>query len=57
MWYRRSSRKEVEGTQCDAVEAEEVDEPEKRKPAVKASAVPAKKASSLASTVEEWDDE
>jgi hypothetical protein len=40
-----------------AVEAEEVDEPEKRKPATKASAVPAKKASSLASTVEEWDDE
>jgi hypothetical protein len=40
-----------------AVEAEEVDEPEKRKPAAKASAVPAKKASSLASTVEEWDDE
>jgi hypothetical protein len=38
-------------------EAEEVDEPEKRKPATKASAVPAKKASSLASTVEEWDDE
>jgi hypothetical protein len=37
--------------------AEEVDEPEKRKPATKASAVPAKKASSLASTVEEWDDE
>lgn len=40
-----------------AVEAEEVDEPEKRKPAAKASAVPAKKAGSLASTVEEWDDE
>jgi hypothetical protein len=40
-----------------AVETEEVDEPEKRKPATKASAVPAKKASSLASTVEEWDDE
>jgi len=40
-----------------AVEAEEVDEPEKRKPAAKASAVPAKKVSSLASTVEEWDDE
>jgi len=39
------------------VETEEVDEPEKRKPAAKASAVPAKKASSLASTVEEWDDE
>jgi hypothetical protein len=40
------------------VEAEEeVDEPEKRKPAVKATAVPAKKASNLASTVEEWDDE
>lgn len=38
-------------------EAEEVDEPEKRKPAAKASAVPAKKAGSLASTVEEWDDE
>ena len=38
-------------------EAEEVDEPEKRKPAVKASAVPQKKAGSLASTVEEWDDE
>lgn len=37
--------------------AEDVDEPEKRKPAAKASAVPAKKASSLASTVEEWDDE
>ena len=43
--------------EAPAVEAEEVDEPEKRKPAVKASAVPAKKASSLASTVEEWDDE
>jgi hypothetical protein len=39
------------------VETDEVDEPEKRKPAAKASAVPAKKASSLASTVEEWDDE
>jgi len=38
-------------------EAEEVDEPEKRKPAAKSTAVPAKKASSLASTVEEWDDE
>ena len=38
-------------------EEAEVDEPEKRKPAAKASAVPAKKASSLASTVEEWDDE
>jgi hypothetical protein len=38
-------------------EAEEVDEPEKRKPAAKASAVPQKKAGSLASTVEEWDDE
>jgi len=37
--------------------AEEVDEPEKRKPASKANAVPQKKASSLASTVEEWDDE
>jgi hypothetical protein len=40
------------------VEADaEVDEPEKRKPAVKTSAVPEKKASSLASTVSEWDDE
>jgi len=38
-------------------EADDVDEPEKRKPAPKASAVPTKKASSLASTVEEWDDE
>ena len=38
-------------------EVEEIDEPEKRKPAVKATAVPQKKASSLASTVEEWDDE
>jgi len=38
-------------------EAEEVDEPEKRKPAAKASAVPQKKAGSLASTVDEWDDE
>jgi hypothetical protein len=36
---------------------EEVDEPEKRKPAVKANAVPQKKASNLAATVEEWDDE
>ena len=34
-----------------------VDEPEKRKPVVKASAVPQKKASNLASTVDEWDDE
>lgn len=38
-------------------EAEEVDEPEKRKPAAKASAVPKKEASNLAKTVEEWDDE
>jgi hypothetical protein len=38
-------------------EADDVDEPEKRKPAPKASAVPTKKASSLAATVEEWDDE
>jgi hypothetical protein len=36
---------------------EEVDEPEKRKPASKTTAVPAKKTSSLAATVEEWDDE
>jgi hypothetical protein len=40
-----------------AVEVEEVDEPEKRKPASKATAVPQKKASSLAATVDEWDDE
>ena len=41
------------------VEADDevVDEPEKRKPAPKATAVPQKKASSLAETVEEWDDE
>jgi hypothetical protein len=38
-------------------ETVEVDEPEKRKPAPKATAVPAKKAGSLAATVEEWDDE
>jgi len=38
-------------------EAEEVDEPEKRKPAAKATAVPKKEASNLAKTVEEWDDE
>ena len=38
-------------------EEEAVDEPEKRKPAAKASAVPQKKAGSLASTVDEWDDE
>jgi hypothetical protein len=38
-------------------EAEEFDEPEKRKPAPKATAVPQKKASSLAATVDEWDDE
>jgi len=36
---------------------ETVDEPEKRKPATKPNAVPQKKASSLVSTVEEWDDE
>jgi len=38
-------------------EVEEVDEPEKRKPAVKTTAIPQKKASNLAATVEEWDDE
>jgi hypothetical protein len=38
-------------------ETESFDEPEKRKPAVKATAVPAKKTSSLAATVDEWDDE
>lgn len=38
-------------------EAEEVDEPEKRKPAPKATAVPKKETSNLAKTVEEWDDE
>ena len=37
--------------------ADEVDEPEKRKPATKANAVPQKKTSSLAATVDEWDDE
>lgn len=35
---------------------DDIDEPEKRKPAVKASTVPQKKASNLASTVDEWDD-
>ena len=38
-------------------ESDEVDEPEKRKPAVKATAVPKKETSNLAKTVEEWDDE
>ena len=41
----------------EAEVAESFDEPEKRKPAVKATAVPAKKTSSLAATVDEWDDE
>lgn len=36
-------------------EAESFDEPEKRKPAVKASAVPKKKAGDLAAVVDEWD--
>ena len=36
---------------------ESVDEPEKRKPTVKPNAVPQKKVSSLATTVDEWDDE
>jgi len=40
-----------------AEEEAEVDEPEKRKPAVKANAVPQKKTGSLAATVSEWDDE
>ena len=53
---------QIEGAKPKAkaapVEAEEsVDEPEVRKPATKASAVPAKKTGSLAATVEEWDDE
>ena len=39
------------------VEDETVDEPEKRKPAAKATAVPKKEASNLAKTVDEWDDE
>jgi hypothetical protein len=38
-------------------EDDTIDEPEKRKPAVKAPAVPKKEASSLAKTVDEWDDE
>jgi hypothetical protein len=50
---------QIEGAKpkTKAVEAESFDEPEKRKPAVKASAVPQKKAGSLAATVDEWDDE
>jgi hypothetical protein len=49
----------IEGAKpkAKAEEAESFDEPEKRKPAPKATAVPQKKASSLASTVDEWDDE
>jgi hypothetical protein len=50
---------QIEGAKpkAKAAEAESFDEPEKRKPAVKASAVPQKKAGSLAATVDEWDDE
>ena len=50
---------QIEGAKpkAKAEEAESFDEPEKRKPAVKASAVPQKKAGSLAATVDEWDDE
>ena len=53
---------QIEGAKPKAkaapVESDEsVDEPEVRKPAPKASAVPAKKTGSLAATVEEWDDE
>lgn len=50
---------QIEGAKpkAKAVEVESFDEPEKRKPAVKASAVPQKKAGSLAATVDEWDDE
>lgn len=50
---------QIEGAKpkAKAVEAESFDEPEKRKPAVKASAVPQKKSGSLAATVDEWDDE
>ena len=50
-------KKPVAKKEEPAVETEEVDEPEKRKPAAKATAVPQKKASSLAATVDEWDDE
>jgi hypothetical protein len=39
------------------VEDEVVDEPEKRKPAPKSTAVPKKESSNLAKTVDEWDDE
>lgn len=59
-----SVAKKADAPQLEAVkpkakaeEAESFDEPEKRKPATKATAVPQKKASSLASTVDEWDDE
>jgi hypothetical protein len=41
----------------EAEEDEAVDEPEKRKPAPKATAVPKKESSNLAKTVDEWDDE
>lgn len=49
--------KPVAKTTTVVAETETFDEPEKRKPAVKASAVPQKKAGSLAATVDEWDDE
>ena len=42
---------------AEAEEDESVDEPEKRKPAPKATAVPKKESSNLAKTVDEWDDE
>jgi hypothetical protein len=56
---KKADAPQLEGAKpkAKAEEAESFDEPEKRKPATKATAVPQKKASSLASTVDEWDDE
>ena len=51
---KKPSKPKVE---VEVEEVVEVDEPEKRKPAVKATAVPKKETSNLAKTVEEWDDE
>jgi hypothetical protein len=47
----------AKAAKVEAEEDEVVDEPEKRKPAPKSTAVPKKESSNLAKTVDEWDDE
>ena len=51
------SKPKAKAAPVEEAVAESFDEPEKRKPAVKSNAVPQKKTSSLAATVDEWDDE